>query len=103
MPAPTAERTALEKALAWADRVLDPWHEGFHESTEKSALDQLAAATRAWLASEDVEAPPELAGVLVEADAAREATAFRALSGLDGALRRYCAGIGQPIHRRAED
>lgn len=100
----TAERTAVEKAASWAERILDPWHEGFHETTEKHALDQLAAATRSWLASEDLEPATELAGALAEAvTATGGAAVFNAIGGLWGALRRYCAAIGQPLPQSTGD
>jgi hypothetical protein len=100
----TLLRAALERQLHHADRIIDPWHEGVHESSEQLALTSLAATTRAYLTGRGTEAAEAPLGRALDlAESETDTTSpFTRLMLLDGVVRRYLASIGEPV-RRQED
>ncbi len=100
-------RAALERCLAFVDRVIDPWNEGFHETTEQSVLADLAVAATAYLDRLPQELqPPADAGLAAALDraAASESgvSVFTRLQNLDRAVRGYLAAIGEPVRRQGD-
>ncbi|WP_034090401.1 hypothetical protein [Streptacidiphilus albus] len=104
-PELAALRTALEQRLDRSNRIIDPWHEGWSESSEQAALVDLAGAARAYLALQDAlpiaDTPLSRALDLADSETSGIQT-FSRLMLLDGAVRRHLAELGEPVRRQGD-